>query len=80
MKHGASASIVLLFHKCALLTLALRIRMCCAVSPQVSAAKQYSAPLDAAQIPFARRVLGNLPSVFAEDRIRNMSDAISGML
>ena len=47
---------------------------------QVYAAKQHSVPLDSAQVSSVRRVLGDLPVAFPEDRIRKMAGAINGML
>ncbi|THG97700.1 hypothetical protein EW026_g4355 [Hermanssonia centrifuga] len=51
-----------------------------ALGNTVYAAKQASKPLEASQAATAKQVLAHLPSVFLEDRIRNMASVISGML
>lgn len=47
---------------------------------QLYAAREHGTPLDASQVSSTRQTLAALPSVFTEDRIRNVSDEIAALL
>ena len=47
---------------------------------QIYAAKKFGTPLDASQLPTIRRLLGNAPSIFTDERVRKIANEISAML